>query len=203
MPCNGNATEYCGGPSKKSSLHWQHHFLTVVQTGLICTSMVAAQVTPLVRLPVLLNQPHPPVPAVPQVFHQDGIIGDAGLIMPMGVYLMFKNQTPRHSLLNHALQLVWLLALRLQVWNSVFSASVVMLLLMAAFLRTPIQNAQLPVLATTKKNVVLATGSLSTPEGSLKYEAPLVLRQPICQALGRIKAALREWSSYALCVELC
>ena len=203
MPCNGNATEYCGGPSKESSLHCQHHSLTVVQIGLTCTSMVAAQVTPLVRLPVLLNQLHPPVPAVLQVFQQDGIIRDAGLIMPMGVYLMFKNQTPRHSLLNHALQLVWLLALRLQVWNSVFSASVVMLLLMAAFSRTPIQNAQLPALAITKKNVVLATGSLSTPEGSLTYGAPLVLRQPVCQAHGPIKAALREWSSYVSCVEFC
>ena len=150
--------------------------------------MVAAQVLPL-ALRVLLIQLPLPALGVQQGFPPVGATRDAMLIMQMGVYLMYKNQTPRHLLLNPALQLVWLLAIQLQVWSTVLSASVVMLLLMEAFSRTPIQNAQFPALETAMKNAAPVTGCPSMLGERCKRSNPQARRPPTFQALGPIKVA--------------
>ena len=162
-----------------------------MQIGLICTSTVVAQVLP--QLP-LLNLLLLPVLAARLVYHRDGLIRDAMLIMPMGVYLIHKNQTPRHLLLNPALQLVWPPGTQLQVWSSVLSVSVVMLLLMVAFSRTPIQIATPPALATAKKNAVAVIECPSTPEVRFKLHNLLVLKKAAYQVLGLMVGAKRKSS---------
>ena len=153
--------------------------------------MEVAQVLPL-ALPVLLIQ-LPLLPLVVQPDSQlDGLIKDAMSIMPMGVYLMYKNQTPRHLLLNPALQLVWPPGTKLQVWSTVLSASVVIVLLMAAFSRTPIQIATLPALATTKNNAVAATECPSMLEGLWPSHHHPLRKRPVYPALGPTKDVLRE-----------